>query len=924
MFIKDSEVTNVKIIGDCKVAIDSKNIQGIKPDWFANYIDRLNFSETAVRKVSEQTTEISQIINQSITMYEDKNVWSTGRLRKGMVVGSIQSGKTASMMGVIGNCLDKGTKIVILLSGTKISLWHQTLIRVYDELDSKASNKVKSKIRLLMPKLYVTDNDTSIDYSSQEHSIKSSIDKNEKVLLFVIPKIIQHILDIASVLHKALENSSSQFRHMLVIDDESDDASILDSEKTKTVPYAITRLWAGTDKSIDFDNTANENLFCTYLAYTATPQANILQLETNPLSPTNFIFAIQTPSDKDSLISYFEPKGIVNQYTGGEVFYEQDFASFPSHSNFIQRLEFNNDGSTNVKDGLMSYVVGAAINMLRSGIKYTELKDFYEDLINAKKSQVPIYSMVYHPASETDEHFLGKQEIVYWLNNGTNENFEFDPNNYHNQQIIPKAFENHFLKKEDEWERWIQIFNDSIRFSNVTFDGPDFPMITETWIDIKNVITQEIIPNIKIRVINSKSGGESRPRFEPEKMKEKYSNIPDNLSIFVAGNVLSRGLTIERLAVTIFARRSSNPNADTQMQMQRWFGYRGPHIPFCRIFMTENQFQLFRSFHHSDKSLKERIFLLENHVSKRIENLPYVLEGENYKSTSKTSTKKLPLRPNSYSQFGLIEPNSSLRQKNQNLVRELISEISFDEILVDNQTKGYVSANSVSSERVADFLDLLEFTHHRPSLDQSEYKRWIHYSKTYNAENFTKIKNSSEGQALLNVGRCPYSIAAYLRFWQHVADLENSLENDLFVHPTSIMWRDGITPNPGFFITIRSGSVSEVQLESRDHTLRINSVKRSKNSNDQRLVQNVWGTASGSRNQYDDRLFDYHSNNYYPVPKTPTFGMRGIPQTHRPSNHPAHLAIYFIEDSKGEQNIGIGISLPSGSPEHIRSMRGEN
>ena len=101
-------------------------------------------------------------------------------------------------------------------------------------------------------------------------------------------------------------------------------------------------------------------------------------------------------------------------------------------------------------------------------------------------------------------------------------------------------------------------------------------------------------------------------------------------------------------------------------------------------------------------------------------------------------------------------------------------------------------------------------------------------------------------------------------------------------------------------------------------------MKRSKNSNDPRLVQNVWGTASGSRNQYDDRLFDYHSNNYYPVPKTPTFGMRGIPQTHRPSNHPAHLAIYFIEDSKGEQNIGIGVSLPSGSPEHIRSMRGDN
>ena len=39
MFIKESEVTNVKIIGDCKIAIDSKKTQAIKPDWFANYIN---------------------------------------------------------------------------------------------------------------------------------------------------------------------------------------------------------------------------------------------------------------------------------------------------------------------------------------------------------------------------------------------------------------------------------------------------------------------------------------------------------------------------------------------------------------------------------------------------------------------------------------------------------------------------------------------------------------------------------------------------------------------------------------------------------------------------------------------------------------------------------------------------------------------
>ena len=68
---------------------------------------------------------------------------------------------------------------------------------------------------------------------------------------------------------------------------------------------------------------------------------------------------------------------------------------------------------------------------------------------------------------------------------------------------------------------------------------------------------------------------------------------------------------IEGLAVSIFARESIIPAADTQMQMQRWFGYRGKILPLCRIFVHSNQLQLFRQYHQSDKSLKERISKIE-------------------------------------------------------------------------------------------------------------------------------------------------------------------------------------------------------------------------------------------------------------------------------------------------------------------------
>ena len=91
---------------------------------------------------------------------------------------------------------------------------------------------------------------------------------------------------------------------MVVFDDESDDASILDAEKSKTVPYAITRLWAGTKQSANFDRTHSTLLYATYLAYTATPQANMLQIESNPLSPTDFIFTLKTPFIEESSLTF--------------------------------------------------------------------------------------------------------------------------------------------------------------------------------------------------------------------------------------------------------------------------------------------------------------------------------------------------------------------------------------------------------------------------------------------------------------------------------------------------------------------------------------------------------------------------------------------------------------------------------------------
>lgn len=52
------------------------------------------------------------------------------RLRRGLVIGDVQSGKTATYSGLICKAVDAGYKVVILLAGITESLRQQTQQRI--------------------------------------------------------------------------------------------------------------------------------------------------------------------------------------------------------------------------------------------------------------------------------------------------------------------------------------------------------------------------------------------------------------------------------------------------------------------------------------------------------------------------------------------------------------------------------------------------------------------------------------------------------------------------------------------------------------------------------------------------------------------------------------------------------------------------
>ena len=83
---------------------------------------------------------------------------------------------------------------------------------------------------------------------------------------------------------------------------------------------------------------------------------------------------------------------------------------------------------------------------------------------------------------------------------------------------------------------------------------------------------------VKVWAINQRSKGNDDRDLDYSKHKEHGL-----CAIVIGGHKLSRGLTLEGLSISYFARNSKA--YDTLMQMCRWFGYRPYYDDLCRVFL---------------------------------------------------------------------------------------------------------------------------------------------------------------------------------------------------------------------------------------------------------------------------------------------------------------------------------------------------
>ncbi|MDR2822378.1 MAG: hypothetical protein LBV58_02350 [Acholeplasmatales bacterium] len=74
--------------------------------------------------------------------------------------------------------------------------------------------------------------------------------------------------------------------------------------------------------------------------------------------------------------------------------------------------------------------------------------------------------------------------------------------------------------------------------------------------------------------------------------------------IYLGGNIVERGLTIDGLALTYIIRRpKGKANLDTVEQRARWFGYKEDYIDICRVFCTSQIKEDFALIRDSDDDM---------------------------------------------------------------------------------------------------------------------------------------------------------------------------------------------------------------------------------------------------------------------------------------------------------------------------------
>ncbi|MDO6809884.1 Z1 domain-containing protein [Zobellia galactanivorans] len=495
--------------------------------------------------------------------------------KKGLVVGQVQSGKTANYTGLICKAADAGFGLIIVLAGIHNNLRSQTQIRIdesflgFDTQHTRAFDQRGIQIGV---------GDPYFGPPIVAHSLTSSIEKGDftqgaanalglnfntsEPIVAVIkknPHVLRRIHQWLSA--QATEDSELgrviRNKSLLLIDDEADNASINisnDPETQSSINGWITRIL----------NLFGKN---AYVGYTATPFANIfIPLDDQNLFPRNFIKNIPAPSN------YIGPEKVFGFSPLEEDEISNDVLPIVNRINdyqdFVPDRHKKDDQKPSslpesLKRAIRCFIITCAIRRLRG----------QTNVHNSMLIHVSRFVLWQDHISE-----LVSNQFLYYRR-GIDQN---DP-------TILNEFKKTFEQDENGYRSYVTV---SQQILDSKHNNLDSQIQVHQWSEVLQHLN-DAASRIEVKSIHGGSG---------EALD--YFGHKNGLSVIaIGGNKLSRGLTLEGLSVSYYLRASRM--YDTLMQMGRWFGYRGGYVDLCRLFTSRELNEWFCHITEASEELRE-------------------------------------------------------------------------------------------------------------------------------------------------------------------------------------------------------------------------------------------------------------------------------------------------------------------------------
>jgi hypothetical protein len=527
----------------------------------------------SIRSLDETTTEVVERLSDPTRL--------EARQSKGLVVGYVQSGKTANFTGVIAKAIDAGYRLVVVLTGTIDLLRAQTQHRLDMELVGRENilDGLDPEDPSVLKELdYQQDEDwtedrfirhgVALDQPGVAHIRRVTTHRsdykrlpqgltqlrfkrhdrtkpfNDPVNLYPADAYVAVIKKNKGPLTKLIQDlrpirGDLDDLPILIIDDESDQASVDTTNPARWGnPTPEERKRTTINKLISQLLTLCKR--AQYVGYTATPFANVF---VNPdderdIFPSNFLISLDSPPDY---------MGVAGFHDIGKR-WEDEEKTFATSNELAHVRALHGDPQNEpakrdeeLTEAIDAFVLTAAIKKFREA---TSMRTFKH------------HTMLVHESVKQADH-RETAETVWRL---------WQRANYGTGASARRL--------RDLWE------TDFLPVSQAIAGGESTPVSFDALRDYVGEALAEITRDSNpVIVVNSDKDVQSQQKtldFEAEKVWR----------ILVGGTQLSRGFTVEGLTVSYFRRRALQ--ADTLMQAGRWFGFRAGYQDLVRLYIRRD------------------------------------------------------------------------------------------------------------------------------------------------------------------------------------------------------------------------------------------------------------------------------------------------------------------------------------------------